>query len=235
MQPNTVRLIFPRGGGGSWLGNLSWHLENQDWTIPKVLVNFDHEPRGSLIRAHEVEGFTWTRPTVVFSTRRVFNIYLNHVKKVLYPIHQVNAQRDASRIVTLSEIMQTLLTDVESNRHLHFKNIDLDYELIFSDEDEFINKLYKILDKFKIAYTKNDNYIKSSMANYRSTCESPKNHIGTNSFEWLGFCLAMARIKNIPVAEFSLGASIDTVIKNLDHLQQPALEFVKPYVFEWNL
>jgi hypothetical protein len=233
MQNNKIILIFPKGGGGSWLGNLSWHLENQEWTIPSGLINFDQEPQGSIIRVHDRISYMSSNKSTVFSTKKVFNLYLNYVKKIYYPIHQINKLPDSSRIFMLSDIVQTLINEVNSDQHPHFKKIDLDYELIFSDEDEFINNLYKILDKERIKYTKNTSYIKSSMTNYRSTCESPKNHIGTNSFEWLGFCLAMARIKHIHVPEWDLNKSIDTAIANLNHLQQPALEFVKPYTFEW--
>jgi len=39
---DQLRLVFLRGGGGSWLSNLIWHLKNQDWTIPTVSINFYH-------------------------------------------------------------------------------------------------------------------------------------------------------------------------------------------------
>jgi len=113
-------------------------------------------------------------------------------------------------------------------------DLRLEYELIFSNELKFIKRLYEILDQYNISYIKNKKYIRASMTNYRSTCESPENHLGnTNSVEWLGFCLAMSRIENITVDQFNPNDNIDNIKPKFYHLQSTALEFIKPYVFEW--
>jgi len=228
-----LRLLFPKGGGGSWLGNLIWHLETQDWTIPTVAVNFDQEPQGSVVRDHgSTLPYYANMFTVVFSTRRIFNLYLNHAKKILYPIHQIGSQSEGSQIYTLALHAEKLLADAEWQQ-LYFANIDLDYELIYCNQYKFINDLYDILDQAKITYTKNSEYILYSMANYRSTCEQPTKYIDTISVEWLGFCMAVARVKNIPMQPFDMNLTLDHVSAIFDHVQDSALEYVQTLYFDW--
>jgi hypothetical protein len=229
---DQLRLVFLGGGGGSWLSNLIWHLKNQDWTIPTVSINFDQEPQGVLCD-HGLDPSHYAEtPTVIFSTRRLFNLYLNHVKKISYPIHQIDSKPEASQICTLADHAEKLLTDAELQQS-YFSRVDLDYELIFLDQYKFINDLYDILDQAKITYTKNSKYILYSMANYRSTCEQPTKYIGTDTVEWLGFCLAVARVKNISVQPFDMNLTLDDVKTNFNHVQDLALEFVQTLYFDW--
>jgi hypothetical protein len=71
------------------------------------------------------------------------------------------------------------------------------------------------------------------MANYRSTCELPTKYIGTDTVEWLGFCLAVARVKNISVQPFDMNLTLDDVKTNFYHVQDLALEFVQTLYFDW--
>lgn len=230
----SIRIVFPKGAGGSWLASLIWNLQTENWAIPKIDINFDNESTGSILREHYPLCPAYINiPKVLLSTNRFFNVYLNHVKKILYPIHHADSAADGSRIVLLADKIQPWLTDHDF-KNFYCTNIDLEYELIFSDELKFIKQLYKILDQHNISYIKNDEYIISSIANYQSTCEPPTTHIGNiDSFEWLGFCLAMARVKNITVDWFDLNETIDVIKPNFYHLQSTALKFVKPYMFEW--
>lgn len=232
---NSIQIIFPKGAGGSWLASLIWNLQTENWVIPKINTNFDNEPMGSVLRNHY--PFTYsvdsTIPNLLLSTNQFFNLYLNHVKKILYPIHHVDSTPDGSRIVLLADKIQPWLTD-QDFKNFYCTNIDLEYELIFSNELKFIKRLYEILDQYNISYIKNEKYIRASMTNYRSTCESPEKHLGNiDSFEWLGFCLAVSRVKNITVDQFNLLDTIDNIKPKFYHLQSTALEFVKPYMFEW--
>jgi hypothetical protein len=233
MNNTQIRLIFPKGGGGSWLSNLIWHLENSDWTSIRPAINYDGVPQGPIIREHYNPNEYENIPTVLFSTKRFFNVHLNEVKKILHPIHTVNNLSDGARINFSAEKMQPWLSDNDF-KNFYCTNIDLEYEWIFSAEPKFIKRLYEILEQYNISYIKNDKYIRSSLANYRSTCELPTKHLGnTNSFEWLAFCLAMARAKNIPIEPFDLNDTIDNIKPKFYHLQLDALEFVKPYTFTW--
>jgi len=232
---NSIQIVFPKGAGGSWLASLIWNLQTQNWAIPKINTNFDNEPMGSVLRDHypSTHYVDSAIPKLLLSTNRFFNVYLNHVKKILYPIHHADSAADGSRIVLLADKIQPWLTD-QDFKNFYCTNIDLEYELIFSDELKFIKRLYEILDQYKISYIKNKKYIRDSMTNYRSTCESPEKHLGNiDSFEWLGFCLAMSRVKNITVDQFDLLDTIDNIKPKFYHLQSTALEFVKPYMFEW--
>jgi hypothetical protein len=157
---------------------------------------------------------------------------LNHVKKISYPIHQIFSKPEASQICTLADHAEKLLADAELQQ-LYFPRIDLDYELIFLDQYKFINDLYDILDQAKITYTKNSKYILYSMANYRSTCKQPTKYIGTDTVEWLGFCLAVARVKNISVQPFGMNLTLDDVKTDFNHVQDLVLEFVQTLYFDW--
>ena len=75
---NNLRIVFPKGGGGSWLSSLIWNLTIGNWAIPNIDVNFDSEPRGSIWRDHYPlhQAFS-TNLTILFSTKRFFNLHLN--------------------------------------------------------------------------------------------------------------------------------------------------------------
>jgi hypothetical protein len=51
--------------------------------------------------------------------------------------------------------------------------------------------------------------------------------------EWLGFCLAVARVKNISVQPFDMNLTLDDVKTNFNHVQDLALEFVQTLYFDW--
>ena len=228
---NSIQIVFPRGAGGSWLASLIWNLKTENWAIPKINTIFDNEPMGSVSRDHYLVDST--TPKLLLSTNQFFNVYLNHVKKILYPIHHADSAADGSRIVLLADKIQPWLTDYNF-KNFYCTNIDLEYEWIFSNELKFIKRLYEILDQCNISHTKNKKYIRASMTNYRSTCESPEKHLGNiNSVEWLGFCLAMSRHENITVDKFDLNDTIENIKPKFYHLQSTAMEFVKPYMFEW--
>ena len=38
---NNLRIVFPKGGGSSWLSSLIWNLTIGNWAIPNIDVNFD--------------------------------------------------------------------------------------------------------------------------------------------------------------------------------------------------
>jgi len=231
---NNLRIVFPKGAGGSWLSSLIWDLIIGNESIPNVDTNFDNEPRGSIMRDHYPLDPTYKKiPKVLFSTRRFFNVYLNHAKKILYPIHHVNQLSDGAKIVLLADKIQPWLNNTDF-KNFYCTDIDLEYELIFFDQLQFIKRLYEVLDQNNISYIKNNRYIKSSVLNYRNTCESPNKHLGnTDSAEWLGFCLALSRVKNIAVPPFDFNDSIENIKPNFYHLQLTALKFVKPYMFKW--
>ena len=76
MHKNLV-FVYCHGGGGSWLGNLIWHLENSDFSIdvPKNNV-FDSLPRsGKHYRTgHSLEYYDPETPTFNPYTTTMFRI-----------------------------------------------------------------------------------------------------------------------------------------------------------------
>ena len=239
-----TKILYPRGNGGQWLGNLIWHLEHEDFSLPEVDVVFDGEICGSVPLSHVFEIMDQHRPDqitylkrtandLLFSHRYLFNHYLNVATKVEYHICRLGQQPWLTQFFKLSNTARYCLAD-QHYRDQYCDRIDLDYALIFTDPDKFCQTLFAVLNKLQVQYAANSQYVLHSMEYYRSTCVNPRDHFDRfDSVLWLGACHAIALIDNLQIEEPIQDS------ESAQRLLLPYTDYCKqrlwPHMLEWKL
>jgi len=250
MKNKKLTFAYSKGGGGSWLGNLIWHLEHNDFSIDVPDNNvFDFYPKSGLYfnTSHSLEYFDLKKPTfmkfedhttvIKYGTNKPFQIYLNELYKIRFGICAVDQssvfakQFESVTVAAKAWMTDTVVLDSYCN------NIDLDYELLFVNPNLFIDKLFTILDTTDMQYAKNIEYCLLSIENYKNTCPNPKNHIGNmSSIMWLGWCHALKMVHNLPVVNFNFmeATNLEQIANIFEPIQTQCLELSKPWYFLWN-
>jgi hypothetical protein len=226
-------ILFPKGGGGSWLANLIWHLENNNWDLPAVDRIFDHEPKGSIMCCHAdfFRGGSFWRGVdrLIFSSgSAVFNHYVNEIEKIMYGIHRMARVPVHDQVQIFSDKVKHCTTNQEYQNDYYNYN-DLDYRLVFCNPAVFAQRLFDLLDQYQIKHTKNYKYVEQSAKHYQSTCVDPAAHIGNlDSVMWLAFC--HSQLVTEPV---SSARSLDEFKKKLIPLNQQCIDQVSKISFLW--
>lgn len=194
---------YPRGSGGNWLSNLIWHLENNQLTLPN---QFPPSP-------------CW------------FNQFINDAVKVRYHILNLSVQPIIDQFHILTDSAIYILTDTLWQKTWGQPG-ELDYRLLVEDSDQFINRLFSVLDNFDIKYTRNRSYCHSSIEYYKSTCPDPSKHLNNfNSLLWLAWCHAHVLINNqsLPVTIPS-DATVDVIRSIVEPMSAEILATTLPMV-----
>ena len=231
---------YPRGSGGNWLSNLIWHLENNQLTLPKVNVVFDDQKISTNFKL--THGFNlfdgknptfnpFTGPCVMFSSPCWFNQFINDAVKVRYHILNLSVQPIIDQFHILTDSAIYILTDTLWQKTWGQPG-ELDYRLLVEDSDQFINRLFSVLDSFDIKYTRNRSYCHSSIEYYKSTCPDPSKHLNNfNSLLWLAWCHAHVLINNqsLPVTIPS-DATVDVIRSIVEPMSAEILATTLPMV-----
>jgi hypothetical protein len=243
MANNDVKIFYPRGGGGSWLSNLIWHLENANFSLPTVTMVFDREPRCSIPFTHKFEipdphqpdkifKYKQAGRNVLFSCQYLFNHYLNNAIKVEYHIHNLGQLTLQQQLFALSNSARYYFTD-SYYHECYCKNIDLDYLLIFQNPEQFADCLLEFLHSANINFTENKTYILESMNCYRSTCPAAEKHFDNwNSMLWLGCCQAIAMLDQLPIDVIPPDADKTTIAQILRPHAERCKQRIAPMMFE---
>lgn len=240
-----LHIFYPRGGGGSWLDNLIWHLENRDWTVPTVNRVFDREPMSTVRFGHSFEIVdpgrpenvtvkqTNTVPSIVFSTQYRFNSYLLLAEKVWYGIHHIDQLPLTEQFFRLSDSARYILTN--ATYHEYYDRVDLEYSLIFQNPDRFIDCLFDILTRYGIEFTANRDYCLKSIAYYRTTCPNPEEYIGNMSnLIYLAWVHAVSQINGVELAgAIDQADSVAAIAAIVADTAEPALELARATTFYW--
>lgn len=244
-QPVTI--YYPRGCGGSWLSNLIWHLENNNFTLPNVQRVFDNEPYSKTIGVqHKFDIFngsnkihTLTRlgestgKSLLFSTDCFFNMYINDAHKVRYGVLDLDSLPLRDQLFTLSDSMRYIFTDQYWYQH-YCNNIDLDYGWIFQDPAKFCVTLFDILRGHNIQFYPNQDYVYESIKNYRSTCCDPDDIFGNlDSLIWLGCCHGVTMLKDIPLPVISEHVTQQEIKEILAPFNEITKEYTSMKMFRW--
>jgi hypothetical protein len=261
MKKLNLCFIYPHCGGGSWLSNLIGNLENNTKDIPKVSLVFDLTDKSEQVKVmHAFEYYDITSPTLMerdnscsyelFSMDAPFNLFLNEVHKGLdhppdesYKVLGITSRANIDDI-PLSEKFEKLTCTAKAHisddyfASIYRQNISLDSQLIYTDKDKFIDRLFYILDQYNISYVKDRDYCYASIMNYRSTCLNPKDIIGNmTNICWLSWCHALLMLHKIslPVAfNFITADNLEEISNALMPVQSQCIELTKQYCFEWN-
>ena len=237
-----IKVFFPRGGGGSWLRNLIWHLEKANFLLPNATIVFDQEPKGSIPFSHKFEipdpsqlnkivETPRAERNILFSCQHLFNHYLNNAIKVKYHFHNLNQLTLQEQLFNLSDGARYYFT----NSHYHesyCKNIDLDYSLIFRTPDQFADCLLEFLKSTNIDYTENRTYILESMNYYRNTCPMGEDHFDNwNSMLWMGSCQAIIMLDELPIDVIPSDVDKATIAQILQPHAEYCRQRIAPMMF----
>ena len=236
--------IYPEGSGGSWLANLIGQLETSTFDLPNNKLTFDQSSRKTMINYHEIpqdgqlvfrDAHVVDSPYLVFSTQCRFNILLNLVYKKWFNPEFHNMQEKYTinqQFMNITNHATYLLTDSQYQQ-LFFKQIDLEYSLIFKDPVLFAEKLYNFLDLAQLSYTKNTDQVLLNIKNYLRTCENPADHVDNyKSIVWLGWCHALCIQHQIPIqAQVTQLTTVDDLSRALIPNRSQYLALSKDYYF----
>jgi len=186
-------VCFPGGGGGNWLSSLIYRLEHNNTENFNILVNNFHNEKksASVITRHcpytPITEYQYLKK-IIFTGLCSFNIYVNVVYKrnKYYCNLPIGAQENfdiQSNDFLFNEAMGKILYPVDT--------IDLNFDLLFDNTDQFIQDLYNILDQVQITYTKNDQLILNSIQQYKKSCPNPMDIFEDyDNIVWLGWAVA---------------------------------------------
>ena len=240
MTTNKLFIQYPRGSGGNWLANLIWRLEHNQLTLPNVDVVFDDQKRStSFTFIHGFNLFDGKNPTfdpvtgpcVMFSSPCWFNQFINDAVKVRYHALNLSDQSTIDQFHTLTDSAIYILTDTLWQKTWQHPG-ELDYRLLVEDPDQFIDRLFCVLDKFNIKYTRDRSYCHSSIEYYKSTCPSPSEHLNNfNSLLWLAWCHAHILINNQSLpATIPSDATVDVIRDIVEPVSAEILAATLPMV-----
>jgi len=235
-------ICYPRGSGGYWLNNLIWRLETSQFDLPDVDVVFDGQPTSAnFLQSHLfnlVDGKTATFDEsckgdnlIKFSSPCWFNQFINDAVKVRYRILNLSDQSIIDQFYTLTNSAVYILTDTLWQKTWEHPG-ELDYKLLIEDPDQFIDRLFSVLDRCSIKYTRDRSYCHSSIEYYKSTCPDPSKHLNNfNSLLWLAWCHAHILINNQPLpATIPTDATVDAICKIVEPVSAGVLARTLPMV-----
>ncbi len=236
-----LNVIYPRGGGGSWLANLIWHLETKNFYSTQVEKVFDGQSQSTQVRLmHGIEFDTdpprvyhelWN-PHILFSSQQPFNHYLLIATKVQYHLQKIHLHLTRfQQFCLLTDTAMFVMTD-ELYRQYFYRTPDLHYHDIFDDPVSFKKSLYDVLDRYQIIYDKNDQFVLESISNYCKTCDDPRKYVGNvDSLIWLGFCHALIMIDDLSLNNVVLDDNnfVNTLTLFNDHCVERSRDLIHFY------
>lgn len=174
-------ICFVPGCGGYWVRALVKSLECDKFLI-RVIGNTFHDPNKArqFYMTHNRDSAT----ALFFNGSAYFNIFLNFMSK--------NKISDAL-VGDYIDIAARRAVDIMSYKSM---KTDLDFNLIFLDQDKFIDDLFNLLDSSDIVYTKNKDICYRAIVEYKKTCTDPELHFDNfDSLDWIGWCLGIMKIE----------------------------------------
>jgi len=184
-----IHIQYPPGAGGRWLSNLIYRLESGKLIIKSGLKNFHSEIESASVQASHNppnKNITYTK----FSGRCTFNFYINALVKTGF--NQLGNQN-------------YFKSAAKSKLQLDVSNVDLDYQLLDSPR-VFANSLFDILDKNKLQYQQNYDFVEESISAYKKSCPDLKTYFNNADSEiWQAWCSAVNDIDpSVSVNEFTM-------------------------------
>lgn len=237
-------IYYPNGSGGSWLSNLIWHLENNDFTMPNVKTVFDSTPKTrSFNFMHSFVGpaddptqikRVFNSDSLIFSSTKVFNIYINHAYKNQYVHLRLGEKSIQQQFFSLSDDFRYFLNDAEF-QDAYCTRSDIDYRLIFQDPEQFVDRLFDLLSLYKVYFVSNKEYALTSIEYYKSTCPDPKEVLGNlTNLVWLGCCHGIMLTKNISLpTTISAGITLEELTNIMEPYNNYCIEIAEPLMFKW--
>ena len=178
---DNQEICFVPGGGGHWLRLLIISLEFNKFVVKPITNTFHSDIQSMQVYITHNRNST---TAILFNGAAYFNIFLNFIKK---------NEISSTSIGNYIDIAAIRAADLLSYKSM---KTDIDFNLIFVDENKFIDNLFNILDSRYIIYTKNKDICYQAIAEYKKTCANPELYFDNyDSIEWLGWCLGIIKLE----------------------------------------
>jgi len=197
-NPEPFIICFPGGAGGHWLSSLVRRLECNDTQQFDILMqNFhsalkssnvllSHYPYSTILPKHQ------NLKKIILTGSYQFNIYINLVcKNHIYDNFFLKMLKND--IQKKFNVFSNEFTFSEANSKINYPKdkIDLNFDLIFDNPDQFTQDIYSVLDQNQIKYIKNDLLVSRSINQFRQSCPNPLIFFEDyNNPIWLAWALA---------------------------------------------
>jgi hypothetical protein len=182
-------ICFVPGCGGHWLRSLVKSLELNEFLVIPINNTFHDLTRAKqFYMTHNRDSAT----ALFFNGSAYFNIFLNFMNK-----------NEISKAIVGEYIDIAALRAVDIISYSSTKT-DLDFNLIFTNQDKFINNLFDLLDSSNILYIKNKDICYRAIDLYKKTCTDPELHFDNfESVDWLGWCMGIMKLEtgHLPYTE----------------------------------
>jgi len=245
------QIVYPIGGGGTWLNATIAKLENYDLVLPVKQADdtFENNLKSAscLVKHHynfnpaEAELDRDNPDVFLFSIDRPFNHYIQMVYKIFYNsspqfmLDYIGDQLLVDQFFKLSDHARHLNSEWYSNIYCNTTTIDLDQGLIFTDPLAFVEQLFNLLDRYQIVYNKDKEFCRSCVELYKSSQVKPE--LVYNNFDniaWLGWCHALSLLNDINIPfNFSNANNIQELSKGLLPFRNRFLELTENKIYKW--
>lgn len=245
-----IKIIYPPGGGGTWLSATIANLETSQVAIPMMQKNntFDHNVRSKYCdfvhyyeyQLDEIERDLCQPNVLMFSISKQFNHYIQMVYKVLYnpagpfKTFYLGNSTINYQFFKLSDHVKYILGTWF--REIYCTKIHLNQGLVFTDPNEFSNELFSVLNENNIPCSNNKKYVVESAKQYKASHISPELvYDNFDNIAWLAWCHALTILHDISVPfNFYAAGTMEELRTGLITLRGVFLEITKPLMLNWS-
>jgi hypothetical protein len=224
---NRIYISFPGGGGGYWLKHLVYLLQADLMPDENTAVNFHNHVSSKNIVINHGPNDT-VNDWKVFSSKYSFNLYLQALLKRQILEYQ---QHQESFVEKFNNLLQVASNNFSNEWHnLYLKNIDLHYDLMFENPENFIDELFALLDSKKIVYFKNRNIVLQAIVSFKKTLPDPMDHFDNlDSILWLGWCFGILHHEKLPGNIDYNNCTKEEIVESILPRREYFVNYTKPY------
>ena len=227
---NKLHIVYPGGAGGNWLGYLIYLLQGNPISDSNNPINFHTHPHSdSVVLSHwPLDNNNYWK---IFSSSPTynFNLYIQgYVKNRIF-------ETPWTESTFVGQFNETIYNaaykfSAEWYRDYH-QNVDLHYDLIFTNPDEFCNELFSLLDQSQVFYTPDKKIVFDAINYFKKTLPNPLDHLDNlDSFFWLGWCFGIMHHENMPGNIDYQNCTKEDLINSILPRRQYFADYTKPYV-----
>ena len=190
---NKLYIEYPAGGGGRWLTNLIFNLENSIEPNTNVLKNYHNEKQSAnVVLCHRLNEPVDSH--IKFGGPYSFNFYINFLIKTDYITR-------GSFNFFKAEASNKLIRQMD--------HPDLGYQLLNSPT-LFADQLFKILDSNNFSYNKNYSLVERSIELYKNSCPIVEHYIdNANEKVWQAWAQVAQELHGLKsITEFTINRFI---------------------------
>lgn len=183
-----MHVFFPCGAGGNWLSHLIYCLQNkrdEAWSE----IHYHNAPRITSYVLHDHGSYEKIRADrdIVIGGNCVYNFYVNFMIK--WAFGDVNFHRYDFRI-QIAKLTQFAYQSMMYYEFFQSMNPHLEWTLLYTDEDKFIDDLFACLDSKNVMFYPDRKIASIKIAEYKSKNTDPMLSYGNlESVIWQSWCM----------------------------------------------